>query len=519
MTSDKRIKSTATSRRVLFEYPPLPSVELGFCYIVVGCSLIYAWSQVIIASNKYEFQYWHSVRLNRLPLIGERYMDESNWEWSAWSPIGFMMLPFFTIHSIIFNIGEHFISDQILQLITIIYSVICSCILFTKWLVLLSLIQGTVIFFAAYYFRHQLVVWFSSVTILHLTLYYTYHLSTNPLLVVIFVCYTLLSYISYNLEAQKDAVRPEDNTLLKRYIRMLFYAFYPPYMTTLVVIYPEFERQMRQRRTKKRNWRQFIFFALRIAFWWSLIYLMLHFMYFELILYDSDYARNLPKNEFVSLGMALGIFFHLKYVVIFGLPRVFALADNMEPADGPICISRLTLYSKAWRYFDHGLYSFFKTYIFIPICTPTFSIQRKIFGVILSYGFVLLWHGINRANIIWIMLNIVGLFMEYGCRGLYGIKEIQEWREKHITDTAFRRIIACSHIVPFVLGLYSNFYFLGGLEVGSMFVERIWYEETVALRFPAILLITLAYFYSQVCIEIDRKLNLTAVKNNSKKLC
>ncbi|VBB34590.1 unnamed protein product, partial [Acanthocheilonema viteae] len=168
------------------------------------------------------------------------------------------------------------------------------------------------------------------------------------------------------------------------------------------------------------------------------------------------------------------IFFHLKYVVIFGLPRIFALADNMEPADGPICINRLTLYSKAWRYFDRGLY-------------------------------------------IWIALNIIGLFMEYGCKGLYGIKEIREWREKYITDIAFRRIIACLHIIPFVLGLYSNFYFLGGFEVGSMFVERIWYEETLTLRFPAILLITLAYFYSQVCIEIDRKLNLAVVTNNCKK--
>lgn len=107
--------------------------------------------------------------------------------------------------------------------------------------------------------------------------------------------------------------------------------------------------------------------------------------------------------------------------------------------------------------------------------------------------------------------------MEYGCRGLYGVKEIQEWREKHISDRAFRRFIACLHVVPFVLGLYSNFYFLGGSEVGSIFVDRIWYEETITLRFPAFFLLTLAYFYSQVCIEIDRKLNLAAVSIKSKK--
>ncbi|VDN86494.1 unnamed protein product [Brugia pahangi] len=107
--------------------------------------------------------------------------------------------------------------------------------------------------------------------------------------------------------------------------------------------------------------------------------------------------------------------------------------------------------------------------------------------------------------------------MEYCCKGLYTIKDIQKWRETHINDISFRRFIAFLHIIPFILGLYSNFYFLGGYEVGSMFVKRIWYEETLKLRFPAILLITLAYFYSQVCIEIDRKINLATITNNNYK--
>ncbi|MCP9263690.1 hypothetical protein DINM_006882 [Dirofilaria immitis] len=116
MTADKRSTTmkttTTTNRRILFEYPALPKIELAFCYLVVACSMIYAWSQVLIASNNYKFQYWHQVRINRLPLIGDRYMDESNWEWKEWLPIGLMFIPFFTIHSIIFNIGGHYISDQ-----------------------------------------------------------------------------------------------------------------------------------------------------------------------------------------------------------------------------------------------------------------------------------------------------------------------------------------------------------------------------------------------------------------------
>lgn len=90
----------------------------------------------------------------------------------------------------------------------------------------------------------------------------------------------------------------------------------------------------------------------------------------------------------------------MKYVVIFGFPSIFAHLDNMQPFDGPICIARVTLYSKMWRYFDRGLYSFFKTYIFVPICAPSFSIGRRIIGVLISFAFVLLWHGCYYHNVV-----------------------------------------------------------------------------------------------------------------------
>lgn len=139
---------------------------------------------------------------------------------------------------------------------------------------------------------------------MHRTLY----LSPDPFLVLIFVSYTLLSYISYNLEAQAGKARIEDNTAFKRYIRMLFYTYYPPYMVSLVVIYPEFERQMHERRTRPRDWQRTVFLAIRVGFWWIFTHFVLYFMYFEGMLYDLEFARSLPKNEFVTLGMALGMY-------------------------------------------------------------------------------------------------------------------------------------------------------------------------------------------------------------------
>uniref|UniRef100_A0A914RCM3 Secreted protein n=1 Tax=Parascaris equorum TaxID=6256 RepID=A0A914RCM3_PAREQ len=52
--------------------------------------------------------------------------------------------------------------------------------------------------------------------------------------------------------------------------------------------------------------------------------------------------------------------FFWKYVIIFGVPSWFALVDGMTPPKPPICISRVSRYSRMWRYFDRGLYQFLK---------------------------------------------------------------------------------------------------------------------------------------------------------------
>ncbi|VDL68473.1 unnamed protein product [Nippostrongylus brasiliensis] len=55
--------------------------------------------------------------------------------------------------------------------------------------------------------------------------------------------------------------------------------------------------------------------------------------------------------------------FFLKYVVLFGFPALFAYIDGMRPPAPPICISRVSLYSRMWRHFDVGLYQFLKNQV------------------------------------------------------------------------------------------------------------------------------------------------------------
>ncbi|PIO55586.1 hypothetical protein TELCIR_23026, partial [Teladorsagia circumcincta] len=89
---------------------------------------------------------------------------------------------------------------------------------------------------------------------------------------------------------------------------------------------------------------------------------------------------------------------------------------------------------------------------------------------------------------VWIILNILALFMEMSSKSLYSLESFRRWREKTISDVNFRRVLAALQVVPFAFGLYSNIYFLGGSEVGALFKKRICDEETIPLRLEYLLL-------------------------------
>nr|CDJ83650.1 Membrane bound O-acyl transferase domain containing protein [Haemonchus contortus] len=501
--------------RITFNYPPLP--EIKFCFAVVAVTLAYGLYKVLEASRNYVWIMGDYGVLVELPFFGPVMKDVSSWEWNNYSPFAWQYLPVFIAHTVVFNLGSKFLPDLPFTIGYTLLSAATCVYYFTPTLVALSLFEGTLMFAASQYFKKKVFIWLASLPLLHIIMHHSLMLADNPFLIYTFVSYSMLSYVSYCMDTIEKPVRKEDNTVAKRYLRMLFYTFYQPYLFSLIVLYSDFERQIAERKQKPRDLLGSLWFALRIAFWWGVLELAVHFMYHETILRNIEYSEALSKDTYFALGLTLGIFFHLKYVIIFGLPSVFARFDNMDPQPGPICISRVMLFSKVWREFDRGLYQFFKTYIFVPICAPTFSLPRKIFGVFVSYSFVLLWHGFYHHNIVWIILNIISLLLEMSSKALYGVESFRLWREKVISDVNFRRVLALFQIVPFAFGLYSNIYFLGGSEVGALFVKRIFDEETIPLRGFVLMLFTLGWFNANVSMEVDRWNELRRKKDSEKK--
>lgn len=74
-----------------------------------------------------------------------------------------------------------------------------------------------------------------------------------------------------------------------------------------------------------------------------------------------QFVKSLDLSSLCGYGYLMGQFFHIKYVVLYGLSSSAASFEDIAVPDLPRCIGRVHLYSDMWKYFDPGLYKFLKT--------------------------------------------------------------------------------------------------------------------------------------------------------------
>lgn len=504
-------------RSPIFEFPPLPKWETRyyFAYILIGAVIVYP--KIYTGSRDYKWDNDQARYIDsELPWFGVRRKDVTESEWRWWTPYARQIVPWLIGHSLIFNVSEKIFNQKTWSGLMLIFWVTACVYIYNAALVLTTIVFGTTVYTTMRYTKDKRLIWLVSMVLLYLCLRDDMEYlpeAINIYITIGFLSYKMLQYISFCLE-ECEKGRPENAQYFDGLYNMFWYSFYLPYLNNLIVIYRKFPNQIDQRRMA-RDWRHIIFFALRISFWFVFVEFSLHFLYFNAIITDVKYMYSTTEDEMLIMGYAAGLFFHLKYVIVFGVPAIFAKIDNMQPPKGPICISRVPLYAKVWRNFDRGLYEFFKEYIFLPICRPSFSIPRKFVGVLISYGFVLVWHGLEHQYFVWIILNIVELFIEIGAKSVYLIPSVRRWREDHLSDEMFRRIIALLTCCPWAIGAYANFYFLSDSEVGYVWVDRIFWGETVTFQYPFPLLVVSGYHLVNVCIDVDR---WVTARENKKKL-
>ncbi|CAD6195136.1 unnamed protein product [Caenorhabditis auriculariae] len=238
------------------------------------------------------------------------------------------------------------------------------------------------------------------------------------------------------------------------FVESLLYYAYLPYSMTLIVLFEDFREQFQKKEqnyilkssSSFEDYRPVLSFGLRLAFWFFFTEFFLHFIYAN-ALFNSPFTiiNGLNAYEACSIAYVAGQFFHVKYVVIFGIPSLFSYIDGMKPPPPPICISRVSLYSRMWRHFDAGLYQFLKHQVYIPIMTPKLSpilsVTRNLSALAAVFGVVLAWHGTRRHYLAWVTLSAIELTIERIGSTIWKQNWCQEIRGK-LGENFTRRVIA-----------------------------------------------------------------------------
>ena len=258
--------------------------------------------------------------------------------------------------------------------------------------------------------------------------------------------------------------------------KMLAHSFYMPVLVLGPVIrFTEFNDGLEG---KYRPWdakrvTSFTLLLLRFSFWWMVAQLArpLNLSAITYAAYDLDVADSMWT--FCGVGYILGQFFTLQYVVFYGFPRAFYLADGIEDIPAPRCICRISHYSDMWRHFDVGLYKFIQKYFYLPLIVRHPGTLTKLFASFVTFCFVFMFHGWQKYILIWSGLNFLGVTLEAVGKSLCRTPAYKRMERAHLSPASQRRLYAVGSSLVLLLALTSQLYFLvADVAKGNMFAYR-----------------------------------------------
>ncbi|CAG2112149.1 unnamed protein product, partial [Medioppia subpectinata] len=188
-------------------------------------------------------------------------------------------------------------------------------------------------------------------------------------------------------------------------------------------------------------------------------------------------------------GFALPLMFFVKYFIIYGSVATIAAIDGFEMPAPPKCISRIHSSVYLWRTFDRGLHLWLTNYFYKPIIGSQWNPMRKVFAGFVCFLCIALWHGMDRAVVIWTSLNFFGVSAEIIAKSVQSSNVWITSVQCKLSDTANERLNALIASPFFAIAYVSNIFFLSNWEVGYHFVQQILFT------FPTPLLPTLLILY------------------------
>ncbi|CAI2352310.1 unnamed protein product [Caenorhabditis sp. 36 PRJEB53466] len=440
-------------------------------------------------------------------------MDLSDAEWAYYRQTLLHLLLDYAVHSLGIFLAKKYLSTPISHYVIIAVGFLVQIHMSSFQCVLVLYSFAAVVTLSTLSFRFKLVPWILCITFIAKATQFVPFSSGTHIFYREFNIY-LYGSIKILNSCLHLCSNPEKRDLL---VPSLLYYAYLPYSMTLIVTFEEFTSQFETWLQKKeidwQNLKSPIFFGARLVFWYYIFELLLHFIHVNALFNSPSSIVNICAVAYVA-----GQFFHIKYVVIFGVPAFFAHLDGMRPPPPPICISRVSLYSRMWRSFDNGLYQFLKHQVYIPVMRKPLpiilSILRNIGALCAVFGVVLAWHGTRRHYIFWVTLSATELIVERVGYQLWKLPKIQQIRAI-LGENCCRRISATLMLLTVTPGIFGVFFFLGQEGVGETIFHNVVVEGLLdafsgnisafplTTGFGFIHILTLGYFFNNVCLDIE----------------
>ncbi|XP_011688362.1 PREDICTED: protein-cysteine N-palmitoyltransferase Rasp isoform X2 [Wasmannia auropunctata] len=455
--------------------------ESYFYFFVWSCAIFYSVYQFYLANNYFNDYYdaygdfdsgWFWVRKKR---------DTSDQEWLVWLTLVNKLIPYVFIH--------HFISQ--------IIKVNSNSMILCYWYILSSIIflyyyLGTLAMFCAILqpsFLHIMTCICSknAAWIIHILYLFIIHILKIPngtfqswleitdekhYILTLIMCWIHLRSISHTIDSIDDQFSSSNN-----FIQKLAYCLYlPTLFLGPLILYHEFVESINQ---PHQYWNcqkllTFMLNLIRYMFWLYFTDLLLHFIYINAVQYHLQVIQNLNSWALFGLGYCMGQFFLNKYVAIYGTCSNLCYLDNIKAPSQPKCIARIHLYSDMWKYFDRGLYKFLIRYIYIPIRKSN-GYFGKLFASFLCFTFVFIWHGIQINIFIWTLLNFIGIVIEDIGVSIGKSKQYHKIQNTYLSSKNTKRLNCILASPLLAMSAISNFYFLGGQDIGNIFIQNILY--------------------------------------------
>ncbi|GAB0088128.1 Protein-cysteine N-palmitoyltransferase Rasp [Sergentomyia squamirostris] len=300
--------------------------------------------------------------------------------------------------------------------------------------------------------------------------------------VLVIFAWILLKCISYGIESieSRQGLMEEEQDMddfsLQAFLGYVFY--FPTMYFGPIMIYSRFRKTLNETSNPLTTGKilKFLFEIIMAMLWTTFLECALHFFYIHNLQDNYEIVTQLDSWALYGLGYLLGQFFHIKYVICYGIGIAFARLDGIDPPKKPKCITRIHLYSDMWKHFDHGLYEFLFKYIYSALCLKTSSIQRKFIASFITFLFIYIWHGFYFYIFIWSFLNYLCVTIESFSREMSRTSQYRNLIEKYFSKNWEYRWNGAMGTLLLIPAIISNFFFFTNYDVGLVFMQRTFFD-------------------------------------------